>query len=103
MPLISCKGLFSDLNDLSRDQREIIKNGSCINPETALVQGSKIFSEQIKLFGVALDKELNGIKILMFYTYQIFDSQDPENPIKTRFAFYDKTELSQYVFEMTLH
>ena len=103
MPLISCKGLLSDVNDLSRDQREIIKHGSCINPETALVQGTKVFTEQLKLFEVALDKELYDLNIVMFFTYQIFDSQDPDNPIKTRFSWYEKKLRSQYVFEMTLH
>ena len=44
LPLISCKDMFSDVDSLSEREQEMIKNGSCINPETAYVQGTIIFN-----------------------------------------------------------
>ena len=45
MPLVSCKDIFPDVDDLIEAEKEMIKNGSCINPQTALVQGTQVFYE----------------------------------------------------------
>ena len=46
VPLISCAGLFSELNDLNEKEKAMIEFGSCIDPETARIQGTKIFNDQ---------------------------------------------------------
>ena len=49
VPLVSCKDLFSDVDDLSERNRNMITYGSCIDPETALVRGTEIFDNQFRI------------------------------------------------------
>ena len=64
----------------------MIKYGSCINPETAYVLGTDIFDAQLAHFIAEFDEEFSDQIITMFYSFKIFDTQDPVKPIKTRFA-----------------
>lgn len=49
--------------------------------------------------------QLNSTKkTIMFYSYNIFDSQDAEKPVKTRLhQTYVDSEMVQHYYDMTLH
>ena len=81
----------------------MIKDGSCINPETALVSGTKIFHEKLAHFSAFFQAEFSDQAITMFYSYKIFDTQDPVKPIKTRVAQQLLKKNTGYQFELTLH
>ena len=95
--------MFSDADGVSKDYQKMIKNGSCINPETAFVQGTETFDEQLAFSGALLNEESSEWNIIMFYSYQFFDTQDPVKPIKTRVAWLDLDFNTDYFFELTLH
>ena len=62
----------------------MIEVGSCIDSKTAFVQGIDLYSETVTTFEALFSEKLsleNGLQ--MFYTYNIFDSEDPDMPIKT--------------------
>ena len=42
--------MFSDVDDLSYTEQDMIKNGSCFNLETAFVKGTEIFNEKLAHF-----------------------------------------------------
>ena len=73
----------------------MIKHGSCINPQTALVQGTFVFYEQFKATEARISQELNGRGLVMFNSYKVFDSQDSERSIKTRMT-WDLRESTYY-------
>ena len=41
LPLVSCKDLFSDIEELTEDKLELIEKGSCLNPKTVFLQGTE--------------------------------------------------------------
>ena len=91
--------MFSDVDGLTEEHQKMIKIGSCINPETAYVQGTDIFNAQ----RAYLETSFEDLFIKMFYSYKIFDTQDPVKPIKTRIAYLELKRDKFSVFELTLH
>ena len=39
----------------------------------------------------------------MFYSYKIFDSQDPDEPVKTQIFWQESWRQESYSFELSLH
>ena len=81
----------------------LIEFGSCINSKTAFVQGTQVFKEQAKTVSVSLREEINDWDIIMFYSYKIFDSQDPDEPVKTQIFWQESWRQESYSFELSLH
>ena len=44
-PLVSCKDLFEDVDDLSERQLEMIELGGCLDPQHTAVKGTKVYSD----------------------------------------------------------
>ena len=75
VPLVSCEGLFTDVEYLSETELELIELGGCLNPKLTTVQGTQVFSEEWKQQYLKFDQDLLGddIYLYMFYSYNIFD------------------------------
>ena len=80
---MSCKDLFTEVDEINEYVRLIIEGGSCFNPELALVQNTKVYHDYWKMVAIKIDEALESKVIYMFYSYTIFDSEDPVRPIKT--------------------
>ena len=80
---MSCKDLFTDVDEVDENSRLIIEGGTCVNPELAFVQNTKVYHDTTHDLDVYIDETLESKNIRMFYSYTIFDSEDPVRPIKT--------------------
>ena len=75
MPLVSCEGLFTDVDYLSERELELIELGGCLDPELTTVQGNQVFSEEWKQQYLRFNQTLLGddLFLYMFYSFNIFD------------------------------
>ena len=80
---MSCKDLFTDVDVVDENSRLVIEGGSCVNPELAFVKNTRVYHDTTHSLNVYIDEALESKNILMFYSYTIFDSEDPVRPIKT--------------------
>ena len=79
----------------------MIKYGKCIDPETAFVQGTRAFDENLKLFNLKFESGDVLTLQKIFFSYNIFDAQDKDRPIKTRILTETFGNHSNYL--LTLH
>lgn len=83
--------------------------GSCLDPETAFVQGTDIFSDNLAMIDLYIEltdlfEPEMQVDLVMFYQYNIFDQTDPDKPIKSRLG-QETLLISKfsYVYDLTLH
>ena len=100
---MSCKDLFLDVEELTEEERAMIENGSCFDPEMASVEGTTVHSDVYSWFVATFSEELASEKLIMFYSYNIFDSEDPDKPIKTSLKRHKLKKHIGYNFELILH
>ena len=80
----------------------MIEGGSCFDADNAFVQGTKIFDvEEALSFKIVLSN--SNEKMYMFYTHNIFDFEDPEQPVKTRLIKKRVDVGLKIDFDLTLH
>ena len=100
---MSCKELFSNVEELSEEQRLMVENGSCIDPKMATVENNKVYSEIVSRFAVKFSEELASNSLYMFYSYTVFDSEDPDMPIKINLKRLKLDRATHYDFLLILH
>ena len=61
----------------------MIEGSSCLDPELALVQNTKVYHDSLKNFQAFISETLESEEIFMFYSFNIFDQEDSDRPIKT--------------------
>ena len=100
---MSCKDLFTEVDEINEYVRLIIEGGSCFNPELALVQNTKVYHDYWKMVAIKIDEALESKVIYMFYSYTIFDSEDPERPIKKSIKPIKLSKGVGVLYELILH
>ena len=100
---MSCKDLFTDVDEVKENQREMIEVGSCLDPKFALVQNIDIYHEYVSSFKARMNKELESETIYMFYSFNIFDAEDPDRPIKTSIKRRHLARSSESRYDLILH
>ena len=91
------------MDELSEELRLILENGSCIDPKIASVENTKVYSNIFSKFEVQFSEELASQSLIMFYSYTIFDSEDPDTPLKTNLKILKLNRATRYDFELILH
>ena len=91
------------MDEINEYVRLIIEGGSCFNPELALVQNTKVYHDYWKMVAIKIDEALESKVIYMFYSYTIFDSEDPERPIKKSIKPIKLSKGVGVLYELILH
>ena len=79
--LVSCDGLFSDVEDMDDQERDMTEGLRCLNPETTFISGTRSFKNN-NMAWFEVDLNLNftqnsSTKVIMFHSHKIFDFKDP--------------------------
>ena len=100
---MSCKDLFQDVDEVTEVQRLIIDGGSCLDPEFAVVENTRVYSEIYKTFEAHLSEALESEEVIMFYSYNIFDSSEPDRPIKRNIKQKFIPSGKRFGYSLTMH
>ena len=46
---MSCKDLFQDVDEVTEEQRLVIEIGSCLDPEFAVAEKTRVYYDNLKL------------------------------------------------------
>ena len=75
-PIVECRDLFSDIDDLSESDLQMIEAGGCLDPDSATLEGTETYKDKLQRIDTFLTKNTDesGQALQLFYSFYIFDA-----------------------------